>query len=206
MYIPVRADLDCRDGSASGLSVKREVLFVQGGGEGTHDEWDNKLVDSLSAALGQGYEIRYPRMPNEDDPSYATWKAALEREIAELNDGAILVGHSIGGTILIHALAEDPPERQFGAIMLVAAPFVGEGGWPSDDWEPQRDLGAKLPGATPVYLYHGLSDDTAPPSHVDLYARAIPQAQVFRVKDGDHQLNNDLTEVAEDIKALPPGR
>ena len=185
--------------------MKREVLFVQGGGEGTHDQWDNKLVDSLSAELGPDYEIRYPRMPDEDNPSYVTWKGALEQEFADLNDGAILVGHSIGGTILIHALDEDPPEREFGAIILVAAPFVGEGGWPSDDWKPQSDLGARLPSATPIYFYHGLADDTAPPSHVDLYARAIPQALVFRVKDGDHQLNNDLTEVAATIKSLPPG-
>jgi predicted alpha/beta hydrolase family esterase len=110
------------------MQTKRQVLFVRGGGERVHDDWDSKLVESLRVALGPSYEIRYPRMPYEDDPSYATWKATLEKEFAALNDGAILVGHSIGGTILIHALAENPPEREFGAIILIAAPFVGEGG------------------------------------------------------------------------------
>ncbi|HEV7866469.1 MAG TPA: alpha/beta hydrolase, partial [Chthoniobacteraceae bacterium] len=98
------------------MQMKRQVLFVQGGGERVHDDWDRKLVESLRAALGPNYEIRYPRMPNEDDPSYATWKATLEKEFAALDDGAILLGHSLGGTILIHALAENPPEREFGAI------------------------------------------------------------------------------------------
>ena len=34
----------------------RRVLFVQGGGEGTHDEWDHKLVDSLMRELGAAFE------------------------------------------------------------------------------------------------------------------------------------------------------
>lgn len=176
--------------------MKRQLLFVQGGGAGVHDEWDSKLVQSLKSELGSNYEIRYPRMPNEGDPKYAEWKAALETEFARLNDSAILVGHSIGGTILINALAEQPSERNLGAIFLVAAPFVGEGGWQSDDVNPRRDLGEKLPIGVPVHVFHGLDDDTAPPSHADLYARAIPQAHVHRLPGRDHQLNNDLSEIA----------
>ena len=185
------------------MPTKRQVLFVQGGGEHVHDDWDDKLVASLGTALGPNHEIRYPRMPNEGDPSYPAWKAALEKELAALNDGAVLVGHSLGGTFLIHALAEHPPERTLGAIVLIAAPFVGEGGWPSENWKPQRELGAKLPGGVPVHLYHGLADDTAPPSHVELYAREIPQAHVCRMPGRDHQLNNDLADIAVLIASLP---
>jgi predicted alpha/beta hydrolase family esterase len=182
--------------------MKPQVLFVQGGGEGVHDDWDGKLVESLRSELGPNYEILYPRMPNEDDPSYATWKAALEKELAALSDGAILVAHSIGGTILINALAEHPPEREFGAIFLIAAPFVGEGGWQSDDWKPQRQLGGKLPSGVPIYLYHGLADDTAPPPHAELFLHAIPQAHLRRLPGRDHQLNNDLSEIAAAVKSL----
>jgi predicted alpha/beta hydrolase family esterase len=184
------------------LHVKRQVLFVQGGGKGVHDDWDAKLVESLRSGLGPSYEIRYPRMPNEDDPSYAKWKPTLERELAALNDGAILVGHSIGGTMLVNALAEHLPERAFGAIFLIAAPFAGEGGWQSDDWKLQRELGGKLPKEVPIYLYHGLADDIAPPSHAELFAHAIPQARVCHLPDRDHQLNNDLGEIAAKIKSL----
>lgn len=182
--------------------MRHQLLFVQGGGVGAHDEWDDKLVESLRQELGPVYEIRYPRMPNEGSPSYPGWKAALEKELAGLNDGAILVGHSIGGTIMINALAENPPGRKFGAIFLVAAPFVGEGGWPADDWKPQCDLGDRLPRGVPVYLYHGLADDTAPPSHAELYARAIPVARLYRLPGRDHQLNSDLKEIAAMIKSL----
>ena len=180
----------------------RQVLFVQGGGAGTHDEWDNLLVEGLAQELGPDYEIRYPRMPNEGDPNFAHWKAALEKEFTGLDNGAMVVAHSIGGTVLINTLAEAPPDIALGGIFLLAAPFVGEGGWPSEDVRPMGDLGSKLPAQTPVFLYHGSDDDTVPVEQLDLYAAAIPRAIVRRLDGRDHQLNNDMSEVAGDIKRL----
>ncbi|MET7371886.1 alpha/beta fold hydrolase [Micromonospora arida] len=184
------------------MAIERvsQILMIQGAGAGVHDEWDDKLVDSLSRELGDAYEVRYPRMPDEDDPSYATWGAAVRREIAALDEGAVLVGHSVGGTILVHALAERPPERALSAIVLIAAPFVGPGGWPGDEFELSNDLGARLPYGVPVHVFHGLQDDTAPPSHADLYGGAIPQARLHLLPGRDHQLNEDLSEVARVIR------
>ena len=179
-----------------------QTLVIQGGGKGAHDEWDDKLVEDLRRELGDGHEVRYPRMPAEDDPSYTRWSAEIRRELADLDDGGVVAGHSVGGTIMIHAIAEQPREQQLAAIVLIAAPFVGEGGWPGDEFELPGDLGARLPQGVRVHVFHGLDDETAPPSHADLYARAIPQAQVHRLAGRDHQLNNDLSEVARAIKDL----
>ena len=186
------------------MTGSRQVLFVQGAGEGTHDEWDDKLVDSLRLALDDGYEVRYPRMPGEDDPSDAAWGPAISRELANLDDGAVVVGHSVGGTILIHQLAEHAPPPSLAAIVLVAAPFVGNGGWPADEFELTDDLGAQLPPGVPIHLFHGLDDDTVPPAHADRYARAIPQAERHLLAGRDHQLDDDLREVAHEIRALRP--
>lgn len=187
--------------------MTRQVLFIQGGGAGVHDEWDDKLVASLERALGAAYEIRYPRMPREHAPRFKAWSAAIRREIARLDDGAILVGHSIGGTILIHALADRPKLlRTIAAIHLIAPPFVGDGGWPSEDIELSRDWAASLADAT-VTLYRGGADKTTPKTHLDLYAKAMPHAHVRRLKGRDHQLDNDLSEVAADIRRVgKPGQ
>ena len=179
----------------------RQILFIQGGGEGVHDSWDQRLVESLSGQLGDGYEVRYPRMPQEDDPSYARWSAAIRRELTALDDGAVVAGHSVGGTILIGALAESSPEQRLRAIALIAAPFVGAEGWPSDEWELPDNLGEQLPPGVPVHVFHGLKDRTVPPSHSDLYARAIPRALVHQLPGRDHQLNNDLSQVAKAINS-----
>jgi pimeloyl-ACP methyl ester carboxylesterase len=184
------------------MTGPRQVLFIQGGGAGTHDDWDDKLVDSLRRELGEEWEVRYPRMPGEDDPSYATWGPAIEREMATLEDGAIVVGHSVGGTILIQTLAEQAPDVELAAIVLIAAPFVGDGGWPGDEFELSTDLGSLLPPGVPVHVFHGREDDTAPPVHADLYARAIPQAHLHLLPRRDHQLGSDLADVARAIRSL----
>jgi hypothetical protein len=114
-------------------------------------------------------------MPKENDPSFAAWEATLQQEIANLDDGA---------------------------IVLIATPFVGEGGWPTDNWQPESDLGGKLPRGVPIYLYHGEADTTAPPAHAELYARAIPQAHICLLAGRDHQLDNDLREIAAVITRL----
>jgi hypothetical protein len=184
------------------MTGPRQVLFIQGGGASTHDDWDDKLVDSLRRELGEEWEIRYPPMPGEDDPSDATWSPAIVREMATLEDGAIVVGHSVGGTILIQTLAEQAPDVELAAIVLIAAPFVGDGGWPGEEFELSNDLGSRLPPGVPVHVFHGLEDDTAPPAHADLYARAIPQAHVHLLPGRDHQLGNDLADVARAIRSV----
>jgi pimeloyl-ACP methyl ester carboxylesterase len=179
----------------------RQVLFIQGGGDGVHDSWDQKLFESLRRELGECHEVRYPRMPQEDVPSYARWSAAIRRELATLDDGAVVAGHSVGATILINLLAEKPPAQRRHALALIAAPFVGADGWPGDEFELPRDLGERLPPRVPVHIFHGLEDQIVPPSHADLYARAIPHAAVHLLPGRDHQLNNDLNDVAKTISS-----
>jgi predicted alpha/beta hydrolase family esterase len=188
------------------VAVLRQVLFVQGAGAGAHDEWDIRLVDDLRRELGDGYEVRYPLMPDEQDLTYAAWSAALRREMAGLADGAVVVGHSVGGTILVATLAEQQPGPALAAIVLIAAPFVGPGGWPGDEFELAGELGARLPQSGQVHVFHGLGDETAPPSHAELYARAIPQAHLHLVPGRDHQLNDDLSGVARVIRRITAER
>lgn len=180
----------------------RDVLFVQGGGSGVHADWDSKLVESLRHALGPSYDVRYPRMPNEADPELATWRPILEHEIAALRPGGVVVGHSVGGTMVLSVLADSSRTAALAAVVLIAAPFIGEGGWESEGAEPSADLAARLPATVPVFLYHGEDDAIVPVAHVERYAETMPQAQVRRLPGRDHQLNDDLSEVASDIRAL----
>ena len=179
----------------------RQILFVQGAGENVHDDWDDKLVASLRSELGNEFEILYPVMPDEGNPKLATWSAAITEQIARLSDGAILIGHSVGGTILINLLATYKPPIRLGAIILLAAPFMGEGGWKSDDIAPRAHLGEQLPSGVPVILYHGRDDNTVPVAHLALYAKAIPAATATTTDNGDHQFNNDLSMVARQIRS-----
>ena len=184
----------------------RDVLFVQGGGPGVHAEWDLHLVASLRRHLGPAYDVRYPRMPDEAQPRVRAWRPVLERELAALRPGAVAVGHSVGGTVLLHVLADATPAPALGAVVLIAAPYIGEGGWESEEITARADLAERLPAGAPVFLYHGEADAEVPVAHVERYAAAIPDARVRRLAGRDHQLNDDLSDVARDIRALSPHR
>ena len=79
--------------------MKRQLLFVHGGGEGAYEE-DRKMAASLRDALG-GYEVQCPKMPDEDSPQYAAWRDRIASELAELDGEVSLVGHSLGASILL---------------------------------------------------------------------------------------------------------
>ena len=86
----------------------------------------------------------------------------------------------MGAAILLATIVDGPPTTGLRSIVLISAPFVGTGGWPGDGFEFPDDLGAGLPAKILVHLFYGLEDQIVPPSHVDLYARAIPRARVHR--------------------------
>ena len=180
----------------------KQVLFVQGGAEGAHND-DAKLAASLRRELGPDYHVRYPAMPNEAEPDYEAWKQRIAEELAGMGEGAVLVGHSIGASVIIKFLAEGPPKQSLAGVFLIAAPFWHDHEiWRWREVELPKDVSARLSDRVPIFLYHGRDDEVVPLAHVNLYARALPQA-VIRLLDGrNHQLDDDLSEVANDIKQL----
>ena len=186
----------------SRVKHRREVVFVQGGGRDVHDSWDDKLVASLEQALGPGYAVHYPRMPDEGDPDPAAWKRAIARELRKRSDATILVAHSVGAAILLDYLADSDLDRRLSGVFLIAPPFIGDGGWPSDKLRPTKELVVELPDGVPLHIYQGGHDDTVPLSHSRLFEKAFPHAIVRRLPGRDHQLDNDLSEVARDIALL----
>ncbi|MEO8263220.1 MAG: alpha/beta fold hydrolase [Pseudolysinimonas sp.] len=168
------------------------VVFIQGGGAGARDE-DEPLVASLRRELGDGIQVDYPVMPNEDEPDEETWGAAIATAIESAD---VVVGHSIGAYLLVRQLATSMPAR-IRSLHLIAAPYPGgDADWTFDGFELPDDFGARL--TAPVFLYASEDDQIVPFAHRDLYAAAIPGAQV-RTTTGGHQLGDDLSVVAADI-------
>ena len=179
----------------------RDILFLQGGGDGAH-EVDRELAATLGRALGTSYRVRFPAMPDEGDPDYARWKPRIADELASLADGSLLAGHSLGASFLLKFLSEERIEHRRSAVFLLATPYWGGDGWRYEGYErvALADGAAAKLASWPLFLYHGRDDKTVPFSHLALYAKALPHA-ITRALDGrGHQFDNDLSEVAADIK------
>jgi len=180
---------------------KKQVLFVHGAGEGAYDA-DAKLAADLRQRLGRNYRVHCPRMPNEAAPDAAVWKRRLAKEISAMGQRAILVGHSAGATVAIVAVADRTIKQRLAGLFLISAPFCGAGGWHIEGFDLPADLNERMPAGTPIVFYHGRDDETVPIAHARLYAKSLPGAVVRRLRGRNHQLNDDLSEVAVDITGL----
>lgn len=184
-----------------GNRMKKNILFIQGGGNGGY-EADAKLAASLRQELGAAYDVRYPQLLSDETVPDFGWPQQIGKEISLINSPVILVGHSLGASMLLKYLSESQVNNRITGIFLISTPFwSGEEDW-VQGLRLQEDFAGKLPKDVPIFLYHSRDDEVVPFGHLGLYKDQLPQA-TFREFDGrGHQFDNDLTEVAQDIKSL----
>ena len=181
--------------------MKKFVLFVHGGGEGAYEE-DKKMAASLREALGAACDVRCPKMPNEDRPVYEAWRDRISIELTAPDDEVILVGHSLGASILLKYLSEVKVEKPVAGIFLVAPPYWGTEDWEVGEYALGEDFASKLPTDLPVFFYHSRDDEWVPFAHLALYAEKLPRATIREFDGRGHQFDDDLSEVARDIKRM----
>jgi uncharacterized protein len=184
-----------------GEPVKKQVLFVHGGGEEAYEE-DRRLAENLRDVLGAAYNVRCPRMPDADSPEYGAWRDRISEELAALDGETFLVGHSLGASTLMKYVSEGAVEGRVAGLFLVAPPYWGAEDWEVGEYELRPGFASKLPADLPVFIYHSRDDEVVPFAHLALYAERLPWATVREFDGRGHQFGDDLSEVARDIKGL----
>lgn len=178
------------------------VLVIQGAGPGAHAA-DQILADQLRRALGGGFRVLFPALPDEDDPHPQAWKHVIAVE-AQRHGAEAIVAHSAGAAMLADLLAQGRAERDLPdvrLVMLLAPPYVGEAGWTLggfhlDAW---RDRPTSLPLA--LSFYFGDADEIVPASHAALYRQVFPQAAFLRLAHCGHQFDGHMAQVARELSA-----
>jgi predicted alpha/beta hydrolase family esterase len=179
--------------------MKNYLLFIQGAGGGAWHE-DKKLVEFLQDKLADNYEVIYPKMPKEDQPEYKAWKTEIAKELNALNGKVILVGHSLGGSVLLKYLSEENIKTSIAGVFLIATPYWGTKDWQADQFILDKDFASRLGNVPCMFLYHSRDDDWVPFTHLGLYAKKLRGATIREFSGRGHQFNNNLAEVVEDIK------
>jgi predicted alpha/beta hydrolase family esterase len=95
-----------------------QILFLHSAGAQGPNEGSSDLVAYLGRELGPKYRIASPIMPDPGHPSYKGWKTQLEKQLDMVDDEIILVGHSLGGSVLLKYFSEIPTQSQSGVISL----------------------------------------------------------------------------------------
>lgn len=181
--------------------MNKQVLFIHGGGELGY-EIDNTLKNSLQANLGDSYKIYYPKMQTDVRLPDFGWLQQIGKEIELLRNNFIIVGHSFGASLILKFLSENEISKSIKGIFLISTPFWSG----NEDWvrglKLKENFIIKLPKNIPIFLYHARDDTEISISHLLTYKQIIYYASVRELDVGGHQLNNDLSLVAQDIKSL----
>lgn len=182
--------------------MKRQILFVHSAGPQGMNEGSSNLVAWLKESVGDHFEILYPIMPQPDDPSYEIWKNKLEKVISVMEDNFILIGHSLGGSVVLKYLSENHVAKKPGALYLIATPWWGEKGWGFEAFGMKKDFESKLPPLKHVFIYHSINDDIVPFEHAKIYAEKLSGAVLQTLEGGEHAFDHGLPQLADDIRNL----
>lgn len=154
----------------------------------------------LREKLGDEFEVILPIMPNKTNAVFSEWKLWFEKLIPFLNDGVILIGHSLGATFLAKYLSENKFSKKISGVLLVGAVYNKDcEGYPLASFSLPSNLDLQTDN---IFLYHSEDDPVVPFSALRDYKKALPQAVTRVFKDRQHLNQTEFPELAEDILRL----
>ena len=154
--------------------------------------------DTLADGLGSDWEVLLPTMPSKFNAKYIEWKIWFEKVIPYLEDGAILVGHSLGGSFLVKYLSEEQLPKKISATFLVATPYDKS----LPEFPVPDSLAQFEQQAGKMFLYHSEDDFVVPFKELAEFQKALPTASVRTFTDRGHFLQSEFPEIIQDILSV----
>jgi len=182
------------------------LLFIQGAGDMWASDGSGVLLNYLREQLGDEMTIFGPEMPDAAiGPTYAKWSAQIAKLVGSIDSPLVLVGHSVGASVILKWLAETKAPGNLVALYLASTPWWGADGWGYDEFGLPDGFEKRLPGM-PIFLYHSSEDPHVPIEHLRIYERHLPSAHVRVIPGAEHSFTNGLPELVEDVRATAGGR
>ena len=196
----------------------KQVLVIHGGDSfATYEEYiaylKNETVSledgqrrgwkaGLSLALGEGYQVISPRMPNSYNAKYEEWRIWFLKYAELLSDDIILIGHSLGGSFLAKFLSTEKFPRKITATFLIAPPYDTDGPRALVEFNSPESLQALLEQGGQLYLYHSKDDSVVDFKEFEKFKKALPTAHFEPFEDRGHFIGEEFPEIVKDIQNL----
>jgi predicted alpha/beta hydrolase family esterase len=170
----------------------RTFLIVHGLHGSGPEHWQSWLAERLRAAVE---DVRYPTLPDFDEPSLGSWLSALRSQLSDVPAGKELVVacHSLGSILwLHHAASADTGARRPARLLLNAPPgsrAAEEEPVLTRFLPPPLDAQGLHRSADEVRIVIGTEDPYDPDAEARRYARAL--GVPLDVIEGGGHLNAD---------------
>ncbi|MCL5091009.1 MAG: alpha/beta hydrolase [Patescibacteria group bacterium] len=90
---------------------------MHGAGNDSSGNWFPWLKKELEK---KGYLVWVPDLPNPDEPTQDEWLKTIFSHGWQFDSGSVLIGHSIGATLILRILEKLPEEIKIDKAILVA--------------------------------------------------------------------------------------
>lgn len=161
------------------------------------EDWKGRLGDSL----GKNFQVILPQMPNKKNAKYLEWKIWFDKIVPFLEDGCILIGHSLGGIFFAKYLAEEMVPKKIKALFLISAPYDDADFEDSlADFVLPSHFGKLTTQVENVYLYHSPDDPVVSVADFYKYQKSLPKAEGILIENRQHFNQEAFSEIVEKIK------
>lgn len=179
---------------------RAKILFAHsagaqyGKGKGSYD-----LVHYLKSKLSTEFTVLYPIIPKPNFPTYEKYKEMFDEAFAKITGPLILIGHSLGGSVLLKYLSEDHPHISITALFLISVPH-----WKSNmkEFELKKNFQKAIQNIPEIFLYHSKNDPVVPFDHLSFYKNAFGSATVRELPGREHVFSKGLPALVEDLRQL----
>ena len=204
--------------------IKTQVLFI-GGGEAysEHGDYLQHLQEikiepfsepddhvsfkrNLAEDLGSDWQVEITEMPSPRNAKYQEWTTWFEKYLPHLEDGAVLVGHSLGAMFLCRYISENTLPFRPAKLFLLAAAFSREEHVPGQEdgefFYTHLDNFKKVEDRVgEIHIMHSTDDSVVSYRHAELFAQHLPSARLHSFTDRDHFFIEHFPELVAEIKA-----
>lgn len=164
-------------------------------------KWTSRLADDL----GENYEVIMPPMPNKQNAKFAEWSIWFERHFNHLQDGAILMGYSLGAMFLAKYLSQNNLPFRPKAVFLLAGAYR----LPSfDDTDCSDFLVAPesvcsaISKTDRLIIMHSQDDHVVPYEHGVTLSNIMPDAEFVSYTDKNHFLIPEFPQLLKIIREI----
>ena len=179
-----------------------QVIFLHSAGSQGPGEGSSALLAGLKQALPSDMTLIAPLMPEPDNPSAERWIAASQKVLAGVEGPHILVGHSLGGSILLQTLARHGAGEGLRGVVLLNSPFWGAPGWEFEDFALTEGDAGQLRRLPRLLVLQGDADDVVSSDHPDRYKNLLPITETATLKGIDHEAAEGAPHVIAAIEAI----
>lgn len=186
------------------MTMRRDLVFIHSAGPQGGQNGSSGLISRLNEALGDAFHIIAPAMPDPERPDIDAWLSGIDQAVSQAKSGAVLVGHSLGGSSILQYLARNPEiwrdNNRFTAVFSIAAPFWGLEDWEVTDFALSKDELGVLAHCKPMYFCHSTDDKIVGFSHCQTYLDRLPSANQITLNTAGHMmLDGDIDILIEKI-------